>query len=144
MGQVTPAAFRDAVFTAFDTFWAKRTQGDFPNVDFDPDELPEGETAWVRLFFLGRSEGETRFSHSVARNHFQEEGVLTIEVHVRQGEDTDQAYALALAAQQFMRKPGVANSHFFNVSTPEEIGPDGTWFQVNVSASWLYWTDEAA
>lgn len=144
MSEVTALDFRNTLFTAFDTFWAKRTQIAPPNVAFNPDTLPTGETAWVRLYILGDATGQVRFSRSVTPHHFQRSGLFTVEVYVREGTDLDQAYALAEAAQEFLAKPGVANSNFFNVSQPQEIGPIGAWFQVSVTAAWLYWTDRAA
>ncbi len=144
MSTVTAKDFRDNLFTAFDTFWADRTQIAPPNVHFDPDLIPPGDTAWVRLFILGDSEGQSRFSNSVDPHHFSRAGTFTIEVYVRQEGDTDEAYTLAEAAIQFLEKPGVADSFFTQISSPVEFGPDGTWFQVSVSCSWLYWTDRAA
>ncbi len=144
MSEVTALQFRDTLFTAFDTFWAKRTQIAPPNVPFNPDTLPEGEKAWVRLYILGDGDGQVRYSNSVARNHFQRAGLFTVEVYVREGVDLDEAYTLAEAVQEFLAKPGVADSFFTNVSQPQEIGPVGAWFQVSVTAAWLYWTDRAA
>jgi hypothetical protein len=78
VSEVTALQFRDTLFTAFDTFWAKRTQIAPPNVTFNPDTLPDGETAWVRLYILGDAAGQTRYSNSVARNHFQRSGLFTV------------------------------------------------------------------
>ena len=145
MSEVTALAFRDSLFNAFNTFWAGRTEIAAPNVDFDPDELPESDEAYVRLFIQGDLVGQTRLSNSIARAHFSEEGLFTIEVYVREGTDLDLAYQLGQAAQDFLSKPGVADSNFSNVSPPREIGLTGDgWFQVVVSAAWLYWTDRAA
>jgi hypothetical protein len=145
MSNVTALQFRDSLFNAFAAFWAGRTQIAAPNVDFDPDKLPAGETAWVRLFILGDPEGgQVRLSSSVQPDHFQRSGTSTVEVYVRQGGDLDEAYTLAEAVMEFLESPGVAAAKFSTLSQPQEFGPDGTWFQVSVSASWLYWTDRAA
>jgi hypothetical protein len=144
MSNVTPLAFRDSLFTAFATFWAGRTQIAAPNVDFDPAEIPENETAWVRLYILGAVDGQSRLSRSVNPDHFARSGIFTIEVYVRQGGDLDEAYALADAAMEFLESPGVAAANFSNLSPPQEFGPDGTWFQVVVSSAFVYWTDRAA
>ncbi len=144
MSNVTPLAFRDSIFTAFSAFWAGRTQIAAPNVAFDPAEIPEDETAWVRLYILGDVQGQSRLSRSVNPDHFARSGIFTIEVYVREDGDLDEAYTLADAALEFLESPGVAASNFSNVSTPQEFGPDGTWFQVTVSAAFVYWTDRAA
>ncbi len=145
MSEVTALSFRDSLFNAFNTFWAGRTEIASPNRDFDPDELPESEEAYVRLFILGNPEGQTRLSNSVARAHFSEAGLFTAQVYVREGTDLDLAYQLGQAVVDFLSKPGVADSNFSNVSPPQEFGLTGDgWFQVVVSAAWLYWTDRAA
>lgn len=144
MSTVTALEFRNRVLTAFDTFWADRTQIAPPNVEFDPDQIPTGETAWVRLFILGSDEGQDRYSNSVARNHFRRAGRFTVEVYVREGADTDEAYALAEAAIEFLESPGIDDSMFSEITPPQEFGRDGAWFQVAVSCTWVYWTDRAA
>lgn len=145
MSEVSPLAFRNSLFVAFEAFWAGRTEIAVPNrEDFDPATLPAGDTAYVRLFILGDGEGQTRLSNSVARNHYSNEGTFTVSVMVRQGGDLDEAYTLATAVGLFLENPGVADSFFRNLGPPIEVGPDGSWFEVDVSARWLYWTDRAA
>ena len=144
MSEVTALDFRNSLFAAFETFWAGRTELATPNNDWDPANLSSNDDAWVRLYILGDPTGQTRYSNSVARDHFQRSGTFTVEIYVRQNKDVDLAYQLAEAVQEFLAKPGVADSSFSDVSAPVENGPDGTWFQVVVSASWLYWTDRAA
>ncbi len=144
MSNVTPLGFRNALFTAFDAFWADRTQIAVPNVDFDPDKIPSTDTAWVRLFILGDAAGQQRLSGSVEPQHFGRTGIFTIEIYVRQNADLDEAYALADDALSFLEGNGVADMKFSNLSSPQELGTDGTWFQLSVSAAWVYWTDRAA
>ncbi len=144
MSNVTPLAFRDSLFTAFAAFWADRTQIAAPNVAFDPSEIPADETAWVRLYILGNTEGQARLSGSVNPDHFSRSGIFTVEVYVREGGDLNEAYTLAEAVIEFLESPGVPASNFRNISPPQEFGPDGTWFQVTVSAAFVYWTDRAA
>jgi hypothetical protein len=144
MSNVTALDFRSSVFTAFAAFWADRTQIAAPNTNFDPAAIPENETAWVRLYILGNAQGQTRLSRSVNPDHFARSGIFTIEVYVREGRDLDEAYTLAEAAMEFLESPGVAAANFSNISPPQEFGPDGTWFQVTISAAFVYWTDRAA
>lgn len=147
MSDVTPTIFRDAVFAAFDTFWADRTPVAYPNLEFDPDSAfptPGADDAWARLFLLGSADGMERYSSSVLSNHWSRSGVLTLEAYGRQGGSTDRVYELADAFMQWLENPGVANTVFSEITQPQEVGPDGTWFQVVVTANWLYFTDRAA
>lgn len=148
MPEITALDFRNALFTAFDAFWADRTQIAAPNVHFDPAAVPADETAWVRLYLLGDDEGQTRLSGSIARSVFSESGRLTFEVYVRENADLDQAYTLA---QDFLdwisagsNMAAVPGAVFRECSPPQEVGPDGVWFQVSVTCSWFYLTDRAA
>ncbi len=140
MSEVTSLAFRDNVLTAFDTAWADETEIAAPNVDFKLD----GKDEWVRLYILGNTYGQERFSSSVSTNFWRRTGILTIEIFVRQNTDLDRAYVLAEKAILWLENPGVADSIFNTRSAPVEIGTDGTWFQVTVTADWQYFTDRAA
>ncbi len=142
MSDITPLLLRNSILTAFDTFWAQRTPIAVPNVAFDPDKV-DGD-AWARVTITGRPEGEARHSHSVARTALSREGDLTIQVSVRSGTDLDLAYALTDAVIEWMGKPSLATAYFTKVGTPIELGDTGAWFQVSVSATWLYFTDKAA
>lgn len=145
MSTVTALDFRNRLFTAFETFWAERTVIAVPNVAFDAEcDVPAGDTAFVRLYILGDANGQVRNSNSVDRNHWSRPGKFTVEVYVRQGGDLDEAYALAEAAIEFLESPGVADAWLTQITPPQEIGPDGTWFLVTVGASFVYWTDRAA
>lgn len=146
MSDVTPLDFSNALRTAFNTFWAARTPIAWPNKDFDParEVGDDADAAWVRFASVGDTDGNQRYSGSVDRAHFSRSGIATIEVYVRQQQTTDLAYTLANAALQFFEKPGVANALFGNISSPVEIGNDGTWFQLTVSANWTYFTDRAS
>jgi hypothetical protein len=141
MSDITPLAFQDAFLDAFTTRWAAQTPIAYPNVSFDPAALTE----WVRVYLLGDDEpGLTQYSNSVASDHFSRTLTATFEVYVRMGTSLDRAYALIDVVLQFLQKPNVSNMIVTHIGSPREIGPDGTWFQVTVSANLLYYTDRPA
>lgn len=141
MANVTALEFRNTVLTAFDTFWADRTQISVPNVPFDTEAVGD---EWVRVTLLGTAEGQTKLSSSVTPTHFTREGTITIGSYVRTDLDTDLAYTRADSVLQWLENPGVANAVFTGLSSPIENGLDGAWWVVSVSANWLYITDRAA
>lgn len=55
---------------------------------------------------------------------------------------TDLAYQLADAVKQFMESPrAVPNTLLRDIDEPRPVGPDGTWWQVNLTCSFVYFTD---
>lgn len=147
MSYVSPLQFQNDFLSAFTTFWAARTPIAYPNVNFDPAEAVGSamDAAWVRVYLLGEVDpGQVRYSNSVQSDHFGRTLVVTFEVYVRQNTSLDQSYTLIDAVLEFLQKPDVPNMIITNTSSPVEIGPDGTWFQVTVSAGLLYYTDRPA
>lgn len=149
MSNVTPEAFLDDLLGAFDTFWTAANPTvpiAYPNRPFDPSDAGEGlDAAWIRVVLLGNeSEGQQRFSNSVARTHWHRSGKITFEIYVREGNSTGRAYGLADSALLWLENTGATYAMVSNISAPVEVGPDGTWFQLSLSADWLYITDRAA
>lgn len=150
MSDVTPRAARDDLIGAFKTYWDASAFSSvplaYPNLPFDPEDAGEAnDAAWVRIFIVGDLDaGQTRLSNSVARNHWIRSGTITFEVYVREGAATDRVYGLVDAIALWMEDPGLSFVFLNNMSAPVEIGPDGTWFQVSISADWRYFTDRAA
>lgn len=149
MSNVTPAQWQEDVLTAFKTFMDANHPTipiAYPNRAFDIEDAGEADDAiWVRPYILGANDdGQIRFSNSVASNHYQRNGILTIEIYIRQQGSLSAAYAVANNILLFLENPGISNSVFNNISAPQEIGPDGSWFQLTVRADWLYFTDRAA
>lgn len=152
---VTPKAFRDDMLGAFKAFW-DGLHSDVPvayqNVAFDSDEETRlsPSNSWVRVSFLGDSgqdtEGQVRYSNSVQRNHWSRTGRIFFEIYVRELDEsgTDFAYDLASDVLLWLENPKSAFAVISEISAPVELGPDGTWFQMSVSADWLYFTDRAA
>ena len=149
MSDVTPKIFRDDVMDSFNTYWTGAHSDvpiSFPNLPFDPEGVGETETgAWVRLWIQGNvDDGQVRLSNSVASNHWRRSGKIAFEVYVREQSSTDLAYDLASDVSLWLENPGTTFGWFSNISAPVEVGPDGTWFQVSVSADWTYLSNRAA
>lgn len=149
MSELKHNEFQDAVNGSFTTYWAARTPIAYANKTFDPAEEvgDEDDAAWVRLALVGSDDGgQQRFSNSVDRNHFSRNGRVVVEIYVRQGTSNQRAYTLAEDVLTWMENPvpGVANTVLSNLTAPVEIGSDGTWYQVTVTADWVYYTDKAA
>lgn len=137
---IKPAQFRDNLFAAFATFWAGRTPVAYPNVQFRPETV--AGDAWVELQLVGDDAGRTEIGSSEAGQPASFSGTLGISIYVRMGQGTDLAYDLAEAAVAFMEAPrNVPNTLLRDISAPQEIGPDGVWWQVNVTCTFVYFSD---
>jgi len=139
---ITDLDFRNALFTSFAAAWADATPIATQNDTFDPAKV-SGD-AFVRLVLTGQAEGETALSSSVARDHVQREGTLTVQVYVREGTDMDQTFTLLEAVKAWAKHPGAAETLLRSIGTPVPIGSDGAWFQTDLSMTWLYWSSRAA
>jgi len=149
VSDVTPLAFQDSLLGAFKTYFEALYPTipiSYPNKHFDTADAGDDDDAtWVRIYILGSNDaGVIRYSNSVARNHFQRNGFVTVEIYTRQGGSLARPYAVANDILRFFENPGVPNALFSNLSAPQETGPDGSWFQLTVRADWLYFTDRSA
>ena len=146
MSYVSPVDFYDSALDAFSTFWAGRTPVSYPNKTFSPEEEvgddPGG--AWCRIFIAGDPLGQTQYSNSVRTDHFIRTGQIVIESYVRQQAGAQSAYVLADAALLFFQQQSIPDATLSNISSPLEVGSDGVWYQISVSATWRYFTDRAA
>jgi hypothetical protein len=143
MAGLTPSEFRDALFEAFESYWASRTPIAWPNKQFDPDSIGEADNdAYVKPVIQGIPEGQAMIG---ASGYFQRTGLIIVNVYTRTGTSTDRAYALADNVLEFFEDPvpDVAEA-IFNRLGIQEFPPGEAWFQVSVTANYLYFTDRGA
>lgn len=143
MSQIAPVDFRDNLFSAFSTFWAGRTPVAYPNKTFKPEEV--AGDLWVELTIAGGNPGQQSIGDSVnSGKNFQRTGTFGVLIYQRQNTGTRAAYEAADAVKQFMESPramGVPNTVFTSISEPQEVGPDGVWWQLNQTCTFVYFTD---
>lgn len=143
MAGLTPTGFRDALFEAFADYWASRTPIAWPNQMFDPDSVgTSDDAAWVSPNIQGQLEGQAPIGTS---GYYQRQGVVIVNIYTRTGAGTDRAYALADNVLEFFEDPApdVAEA-VFNRLGVQEFPPGEAWFQVTVTANYLYFTDRGA
>jgi hypothetical protein len=143
MPDITPTAFQDEIMNGFGTFWAARSQIASPNRVFDREKVPAGDDAFIEWTITGDggSDGQTRYSHSVERNHFSRVGRIVFTASTRLHTGVDPAYALLDAVGHFLEAYKLANAIFTEIGSPLDLGHDGAWHQVSLTANWLYFTD---
>lgn len=142
MSEVTQDAWDSRVMTAFKTYWDTVHPGvqiASPNRDFEPAKIPADVKTYLEWADVGLD--QTRYSHSVARNHFSRTGVFTFTAHVRLGEKLKLATDLVETCGRFFETVVIADGYFQKVGVPLDLGHDGAWHQVSISGNWLYFTD---
>ncbi|MGB5810112.1 MAG: hypothetical protein WBG86_06250 [Polyangiales bacterium] len=139
MSEVSQSDWETAVMTPFATYWAARTEIASPNREFNRAKV-EADT-FIEWSMLGAAAGETRYSHSVARNHFSRAGSMTFIANVKVHLKVALALDLLDAISLFWETAVIPNGYFVSVGTPVPLGDDGSWHQVSLSANWLYFTD---
>ena len=136
----TPATFQDSILASFTTLWAGRTPIAHVNLPFDPDTAFSPKTnddAYVRISFLNDSDGEQNRGSSI----FERRGVVTVQIYARAGQGSDVIQAHVDAVLGFMELNSAdVKDGYINRPRVIEIGSNGTWFEIDVTASWVYFT----
>ena len=149
MTAITNLQAGDIIYGSFEAYWEPLHPTvliSFPNRPFDPEDLGGNPTdAYVRLYSLASSdEGNVRQTWSSDPQVFKRSGILTVEIYTRVGQSTDLGYSLADDVQTWLEKPAMTDVFFNSFTGAQEVGPDGTWFQIATAANWSYFTDRAA
>jgi hypothetical protein len=144
MPDITQVAFQDEIMNGFAAFWGERTQISSPNKEFDREKVPAADATFIEWSISGDPDGQQRFSHSVERNHFSRQGVIVFTANVRSLLRLKPALADLDQCLHFLEAYHLDNAIFRNIGTPVDLGNDGAWHQVSVSADWVYFTDRSS
>lgn len=128
---------REAIYERFRTLWGSTSPYTFDNEDYEP---PVGD-AWVRL--------SVRHNASVLEaiggrgyggmNKFMRSGRVFIQVFTPINQGTREADTLAQTARAIFEGITISsNAIRFNNAVVREIGPDNSWYQINVECSFDY------
>ena len=125
----------EAIYAAFQTAWLTTgLQYTFDSESFSPPSL----AAWARLSVrntLGTQETLGR----VGQRNFSRRGSAIVQVFTPLNQGTAQARSLATVAKNaFEGKTLSGTDVTFRDVTIREIGPDSTWYQINVDAAFEF------
>lgn len=126
---------RELIFQQFVDAWGDQTPYMFQNEDLETDNLPE----WARVTVLETNSTQDTLGNSGNRK-FERSGVVTVQIFVRGGTGTQRLDELATIARDAYEGFTFALSSvtFLDVNV-SEIGPDGSWYQYNVTANFRYY-----
>lgn len=144
---MTPTEAYDAILRPFGKAWREETPAlnggeepavDWPNVIREGPPLYDGNEPWARVT-VRHTEGEQHSLGQKGGRIFERKGVITVQVFVPAGKRGLELAGLlgtvALNAFEGVKTPeGVV----FHRVTYKDVGPDGAWYQVNVTAAFEY------
>mgnify|MGYP003671982083 CR=1 FL=1 len=142
----SPTIARDTLIDALRTSWLASATTVNIELQFDNvrDDTPTGQDSEGRPLPFGRITmrhvgGDQETLGNVGARRFGSGGTVTVQIFTAPGDGhalSDVIAAEVRAAMQALRSP---NGVWLNeISPPIEIGRTGTWFQVNVAASFSY------
>lgn len=106
----------------------------YNNIQFDPPT--DGQTVYGRLHI--QHEAGDRASLGGARARFRREGRLALQVFTPANDGTLQADQIADQIVVAIEAQGQIDNIWFRNARMREVGPDGTFFQVNVEVEFVF------
>lgn len=128
---------REAMYQAFETAWGATSAFTHDNENFDPPV----NAPFVRM--VVRHDGSTLEAIGGAgdggMNLYQRTGRVLLQVFGRLDKGTREADTLAQAARAIFEGTTLSsNAIRFNNVVLREIGPEGSWYQINLEAAFQY------
>lgn len=138
---LTVAQARDEMLTLITAAWTANAGGLPLFYDDRPGEPPTNGTGWARVNIQHNLGAQSTISNPIGNNLFRRDGLLTVQIFAPIGKGLSQADALAKVALDAFEGKSTPNGVWFRKVRMREIGPDKSWFNVNVYAEFNY--DEA-
>ena len=134
---LTPDQVDKSIQNAFFLAWGKSTPIAWDNLDFDEEaqNLP-----WVRLN-VQFTTGSISCLGRIGFRQFRNEGFVFVQIFTPVGGGKSANTILATEARNVFRGGLFAGGLWFRNETIVDVGPDGKWYQQNVSVEFSF--DEA-
>ena len=131
---LTPDQADKAIQAAFFQAWARRTPVAWDNLDFDAEAQNK---PWVRLNVQFIT-GSISDLGQVGDRRFRNEGLVFVQVFTPVGGGKSINTVLATTARNVFRGVQLAGGLWFRNEGIIDVGPDGKWYQQNVSAEFIF------
>ncbi len=134
---VTLVDARETMYQKFVDDWGATSPFTFDNEDYKP----AADTAWVRVAVRHNSSSLEAIGGTGAGgfNKFMRSGRVFIQVFTPIDQGTNEADTLAQAARAIFEGVTLSsNAIRFNNVIIREIGPDGSWYKINVECLFDY------
>lgn len=126
----------DEIFTVFKDAWD--TTGFvalYPNTNQQP---PTGTTPWARASLVHTTGGQATLANHNGQRRYERVGIFTAQIFVPIGEGLSRGNALAKIVADAYEGTATPSQIWFRDVRKTEVGPDGSWYQINVTASFTY------
>ncbi len=131
---LSPDQARKAIQSAFTATWGTSTPVAFDNKAFDANAL---NVPWVRLNVQFTS-GSIAGLGQVGTRCFRNEGLVFVQVFTPVGGGVSPNDLLATTARNVFRGVQLAGGLWFRNEGITHVGPEGKWYQQNVSAEFIF------
>lgn len=131
---LTPDEADKAIQGAFVAAWGSTTPVAFDNKAFDADGL---NVPWVRLN-VQFTTGSISALGIVGDRRFRNEGFVFVQVFTPVGGGKSANTLLATIARNVFRGVQLAGGLWFRNEGLVHVGPEGKWYQQNVSAEFIF------
>lgn len=133
---LTYSEARAEIAEAFTTAW-KNANPTFP-IAYEDAAAPGAFTPWAR-FSLRHNRGEQEaLANPLGSRLFFRDGILLVQIFTPSGEGLTRSYDLAKVAADAFEGRKTPGGVWFRSVRIREVGPDGNWYQLNVTADFQY------
>lgn len=105
----------------------------YDNLNFDP---PDDGSVWARLTIQNLNGDRAALGKGMTL--FRREGLVTIQIFVPIGSSTFVADQLSDSIAEAFEDAAAVGNIWFRNTTMREVGPDGTFHQVNIVTQYVY------
>lgn len=127
---------KDEILGLFKTAWdTTGYEAIYENVGDDP---PGSADPWARATLRHFAGGQASLANDNGRRRWEREGNIVIQIFVPAGDGLSEAYDLAKIVADAYEGAATASQVWFRNVRIQEVGPDKSWFQVNVIADFTY------
>lgn len=126
----------DEILTLFKTAWD--TTGHpalYENLAGEPPTTP---VPWARISLRHGTGGQTALSGADGTRRYDRIGILTVQIFIANGKGLSEGYTLGKIVVDAFEGKTTPSQVWFRDVVNKEIGPDGEWFQFNVTAEFVY------
>lgn len=127
---------KDEILGQFKTAWdATGHEARYENTAGDP---PTTVAPWARVSLRHFGGEQASLAGDSGTRRWERTGIVTVQIFVPTGEGLSEAYDLAKIVADAYEGQATASQVWFRNVRVNEVGPDGSWFQVNVIAEFIY------
>lgn len=114
----------------------------FADVEGDPESTQQTSKtepqSYARATIQHQDRFQTAIGNSNGQNRYEAQGVVIVQIFTPLGEGLSNADAYAILIQNALDGVRTSGGARFKNVTAREVGPDGPWYQTNVTAEFYY------